>query len=276
MKLRNFVLVAALAGSALALAACGGGDDDDETTGDATATTAATRASDGATTAATTAPGSATTAPSGGSTPAPTSSASASPTTSGGGGSLTGSGADDLRALAKDLSKKTYTVTYEFEEDTASGLGGGTFILVQKPPKSSYTFGNDQESVTVIDDGVSSWTCTKSATESEGACIKSPSSGGLLSAGAFDLDQALDELESNLNATRTGDDTIAGRAAACFNIKQEGQPDSRTCFDKKDGFALQFEQTDATGAKFGLRAISASNTVDDELFKPPYPVTSLP
>lgn len=277
MKLRNFLLVPALAVTMLTMAACGGDDDDDAGT-DPTATTAATSTSDEATTASGTST-SAPTTPGGDATTEPTTASGGSPTSTGGNsgdGNLTGSGADELRALAADLSKKTYTVTYEFTEGTEDDLTTGSLTLYQKPPKSATSYSTDAEVFTIIDDGVNSWICSKNTGDEEGSCLKSETTGSLTTAAAFDLDSALDDLEFNLNVTEEGDEKIGGRDAACFTIEEEGFEESRACFDKKDGFLLLLDQTDDAGGKYEIRATNVSNSVDDSVFEPMYPETELP
>lgn len=273
MKLRHFVLAAALTATTLTMAACGG-DDDDDGGGDDPTATAATSATEEATSGS----GDATTAPTSGATSAPTTASDSSPTATGssGEGNLTGSGADELRTLAADLSVKTYTVTYEFQEGTEGAMTVGSLTLAQQPPKSSTSYTTDAEVFTIIDDGVNSWVCSKNTEDEEGECLKSETTGSLTTAAAFDLEAALDDLEFNLNVTEEGNEEIAGRDAACFTIEEEGFEESRACFDKDDGFLLLLDQTDDTGAKYTITAKSVSNSVNDSVFEPMYPETELP
>lgn len=271
MKLRNFVLVAALTATTLTMAACGG-DDDDASSDDPTATTAATTADSEATSRPTNASGDA--------TAQATTGAESSPTTSSGddagNGTLSGSGADELRALAEDLTKKTYTVTYEFQEGIEDDLSTGTVTLSQKPPKSATSYSTDAEVFTIIDDGVNSWICSKNTEDEEGTCLKSDTTGSLTTESAFNLEDALDDLEFDLNVTKESDDKIADRDAACFTVEEEGFEASRACFDKKDGILLLLEQKDDAGSVYTIRATKVSNSVDDKVFEPMYPETELP
>ena len=229
LKLQYLALATALATTSLFLVACGDGSssESNKTPDSATATNAPDKTSEATRTAT---------------------SATTTPIPGSGGGSLTGSGAGELRKLAKDLTKKTYQVTYAFATIDGNGKTEGTMMLAQKPPKSITKFETAAESVILIDDGTASLLCTKKATDATGTCLKS-ASGGSATAAAFSLDAALNDLETNVNATADKDDTIAGRAAKCFIVTKAGSPGSRTCFDKQDGIALLLESGNASGGK---------------------------
>ena len=268
MKLRYLALAMTLATTSLFLVACGAGSssESNKTPDSATATNAPDKTSDSAT--ATNAPDKTREAT------RTATSATTTPTPGGGGGSLSGSGSDELRKLAKDLMKKTYQVTYAFATIDGKGKTEGTMMLAQKPPKSITKFETAAESVILIDDGTASLLCTKKATDATGTCLKS-ASGGSATAAAFSLEAALNDLETNVNATVDKDDTIAGRAAKCFIVTEAGSPGSRACFDKQDGIALLLESGNASGGKYTLKATKVSNSVDDSIFDAPYAVTSL-
>ena len=54
-------------------------------------------------------------------------------------GGLSGSGADALRSLAKDLTDKNYQAVYDIESDDGEGkTDKGTLTIASKPPKSAF------------------------------------------------------------------------------------------------------------------------------------------
>lgn len=258
MKLRYFALIAALATTALFFAACGGGDDADSSgdstrTGDSTATSNGTKAPEKTTEA----------------TKAGTGGATAAVTTGGGTGQVTGSGADELRKLAKDTTNKTYQVTY----DMSTAEGSGILTLAQKPPRLLSRAEILTVTSTVINDGKTTLSCSKLGS-ADGTCRKTASTGNA-NAGAFSLATLLGDLESDFSATVDKDETIAGRAAKCFIVKEEGAFDGRACFDKQDGIILSLESTDAKGGKLNMKASKYSNSVNDSTFDAPYICTRI-
>ncbi len=265
-------LAALLVGTSLTFAACGG-DDSTSTKantpsgGDSGAGSATTTggANTSATTAATT---------TGGSTP--------------GSGQVTGSGADALRNLAKDISKKTYQVSYDLESTAADGkVTKSVITLAQKAPKTASWFttgGATTPNAFFINDGTSSFVCT--STPPPGQCSKSKSDPTKPSPGGFSLESTLQALTENVTVAETDGKKIAGADSRCFTIKQAsgGQAsggqlsDALACFSKGDGVATYVENKGANGVLTKITANKISTSVDDSVFAPPagYKVVDAP
>ncbi len=251
--------VAALALGALALSACGGDDDDsktatkDDATQAATAKTGENKTSSGTTVAA-------------------------EPTKKDGDAQVTGSGADALRKLAKDLSTKTYQVSYDFTQVEADKkTTKSTITIAQKPPKSA-TSGQDLTTGTTFvffSDGSASYTCFKE-TAGAGQCFKRKLDAAPL--GNFlSLDTLLKSLSDDINVTSAGSRTIAGVDSQCFNGKgKEFGGEGVACFSKKDGIVTLVDTKSEDGSTERIEAKKASNSVDESLFAVPtgYTVTS--
>ncbi len=253
--------ISALSLASLALAACGGDDDDDGGSDDTENTSATATAPSNATQ---------TTGGSGGSaSPAAT-------TGSGGGGGVTGSGADDLKRLAKDLSNKTYSVSYNYTETKKDNTvaSKGTFTLDQKPPKTRTAvegFGAPNEpaqNFILIYDGTNSYTCSKEASAPVGQCFKSSQAGGL--GDLLSLDSILKELDTSLEVKTAGSRTIAGADSQCFDVKEKDSDTSLACFSKRDGIMTFTEVKDTdTGNTTKIEATKLSTSVADSVFAPP-------
>jgi outer membrane lipoprotein-sorting protein len=258
MRFRLFALFSLLALSLAVFTACGG-DDDDSTN---TATSAATKA-------ATTASGTSST-DSGPATATKASGTAAAPTTASGSGSVTGSGADALKKLAQDLSGKTYQVTYDFNSVSGEDTTTGTMTIAQKPPQSVTKFEFNGESTLVISDGKASIFCTSA--DEQGTCYKS-SDPESVSAGAFDLQDTLNNLDEDVNVTQVDNQKIAGHDAKCFDVKGS-QEDGVACFDAGNGLLLLLESK--SGDEFSIKATDEKTSVDSSLFDAPFPVQDLP
>ncbi|MEP6871764.1 MAG: hypothetical protein ABI939_07925 [Anaerolineaceae bacterium] len=230
---------AALALGALALAACGGDDDDSKTT---------TKDEPGHV-------------------------ATAEPTKKDGDGQVTGSGADALKKLAKDLSTKTYQVTYDFDQvDKDKTTTKNTLIIAQKPPKSLTSFsepGGSGVAITIISDGTTKYTCAKQP-NTPGQCQKSKVDATKPLGNFLSLDSLLKTLGDDLNVTSAGSRSIAGLDSQCFNAKGKDVGDEGiACFSKKDGLVTFIDSKDKNGSTTHIEATKASSSADDSLFVPP-------
>jgi hypothetical protein len=250
-KLAAFGLVL-ISIAALALAACGGDDDDSKTT-DKTEATATTSSGDNKTTSQ------------------PTTQADA--TKAAGDGQVTGSGADALKKLAKDLSGKTYQVTYDFTSTEAGKQPQKSSITVaQKPPKTLTSSDNFSVSGTAtafvfINDGTNSFTCFKDASGA-GQCIKSKADASSNLGDVFSLKSLLNNLTDDIDVKAAGSKTIAGIDSQCFDAKG-ADGDGTGCFSKKDGLMTYFLQKETAGTTLEISATKVSTSVDDSLFVPP-------
>ncbi|MEO6397535.1 MAG: hypothetical protein ABIP13_03610 [Tepidiformaceae bacterium] len=254
-KLLTHGLVA-LALGALALAACGGDDDDskapkkDEATQSATANSGDDKSSSGITAAAT-----------------------AEPTKKDGDGQVTGSGADALKKLAKDLSTKTYQVTYDYEEvDAAKKATKSTLTIAQKPPKSVTSFselGGSGVAIAIISDGTTRYTCAKQP-NTPGQCQKSKVDATKPVGNFLSLDSLLKSLSEDFNVTSAGSRSIAGLDSQCFNATGKAVGDEGiACFSKKDGIVTLVDSKDKDGSTTHIEATKASNSADESLFTVP-------
>ena len=241
-----------LAAGSLAFAACGG---DDSTSSSATSQ-----------------PGGATSSSGNGSATKPADSATKAP----GEGQVTGSGANALKQLAGDLSKKTYQVSYQMQITTAGTTtpNKGAMTLAQKPPKSLTSYDSTDASgkttnVMLINDGTSSFSCFKDPKSGAGQCIKSSASGAANPLGAgFSLDAALKNLTDNINVTDAGSKNVGGIDSRCFTIK-ESTGDGTACFSKQDGLVTLLDSKNTDGSSVHIEATKASGSVQDRLFAPP-------
>jgi hypothetical protein len=252
----GFVALGALTLAAFALAACGGDDDK----GTSTATTAASGSA-------------ATTAASGSSKTAAGGSATAASSASPGSGQVTGSGADALKALAKDLTNKTYKVSYDMtlisDEETTKGV----LTLYHKPPKDAFSFNitdspDGAQMTAYIDDGKNTLTCF-GETATEGTCLKATSDGTASPfASVYSADAILSQLTDSVEVTDAGSKTIAGADSKCFNVKEQDGSVSVACFSKSDGLLTSVQGTNA-GDTTKIVATSISTSVDDSVFSAP-------
>ncbi len=243
---------AALAVGALALAACGGDDDSKTTKKDepaqaATANPGGNKTSSGSTVGAT-----------------------AEPTKKDGDGQVTGSGADALKKLAKDLSTKTYQVTYDFDQvDKEKKTTKSTVTIAQKPPKSVTSFSDLAGSglaIAIISDGSARYSCFKQP-NTPGQCQKSKVDETKPVGNFLSLDSLLKSLGEDLNVTTAASRSIAGLDSQCFNAKGKGIGDEGiACFSKKDGIVTLLDSKDKDGSTIHIEATKASNSVDDSLF----------
>ncbi|MFN0148245.1 MAG: hypothetical protein ACKVT1_17225 [Dehalococcoidia bacterium] len=250
-------LFALFALSSLGLFAACGGDDDDTT--DKTPTTASTSEPKGEGTAA-----------------SGTGQATAGATT--GGGEITGSGADELKKLSAEAGKKTFSANYDMDVvNTDKSVTKRKITVAYKSPKLytqlETTDGPKDElgSFIIIDDGKNSFLCSGSG--SGKACIKSKSDG--TAEDFFSLNSLIGDVEEKTVVTKLKDETIAGVASKCFNIK-DSTTEGVACFGKDNGIMTRADQTDGTG-KTTIKATKISTNVDDKQFEPPkdYVVTDL-
>ena len=268
--MRTYALLgmAAIAALSLTFVACGGDDDSGDATKPAPTSAPATAAtSDSGKT------GAQATSPSAGGTGGATTAPGANTPT---GGTLTGSGADALKSILNDFSKRTFQGSYDLTvEDSAGVEQKGAMTIAFKAPKSYYSFslgGGQAGDITVIDDGTNSLFCTKIA--SAGQCQKTKSGPNSLFANPF----SLSELEKNLNGstkvTQVADQKVAGEDSKCFQMEDT---QGIVCFSKKDSLLTKTDLT--TGStKVTLVATKLSTNVDEKLFEAPagYTVTAMP
>lgn len=250
----RFLLLGASAIAALAFVACGGDDDDDDAGSNDEPRAEATKSNDDNATST-----------SGGSSGG--SNSQATPTTGSGGGSVSGSGADDLKKIVRDLRNKTFQVTYDITVTEGSEETKGTMVLAQKPPTYVTSFALDGINFTLISDGKDDITCTSFAANT-GTCTKSATQAQ--SNAIFDFEELLASVETDVKVTNAKGQKIANRDAACFDVEQGGET-AFMCFDKKDGYLLLVESKSADGT-YTLKANDAKNSVDQKLLEPPYPV----
>lgn len=257
MKIRLLIALGALGLAALAAAACSGDDD-------AKATPAPSAS------AAAAAPGQETAVK-------PSAPAGA------GGGQVTGSGVDALKKLSTDLRGKTYQVVYDLSRPATGGSTAGTkgtVTISQKPPRTAFKIETPDaggQLIVAINDGKDAYFCIKGTTP-EGLCTKASGSGGLADLANFaNVNEILKNLEGKSDVTEARGQTIAGREARCFDVKNSGGASgtATACFDKNDGLLLLSETTTGN-EKVTLRATKVTTTVGDDTFALPYKVQDLP
>ncbi len=211
-----------------------------------------------------------------GGTAQPSGEASPAATRPAGTAQITGSGADALRQLSKELSGKTYQVTYDFNFTQKGTPTKGSVTLAQKPPKSSTNFQLEGAgNFLTINDGTYDFTCSQDPS-GKGQCVKTKggaSANPLLN--AFSLDAVLKNLTGDLNVSDAGNRSIAGADSRCFTVKQANSSDSTACFSKKDGIVTLIDSKAADGGTTLIQATKVSSSVDDSLFAPPSGYTTI-
>jgi hypothetical protein len=188
----------------------------------------------------------------------------------GGGGSSPG--ADRLKQIAKDMQSKSYKVTYDLKGDGISG----TLTWASKPPKQYVAIEGIASlgSFISITGDTDAYFCA-SGSGTEKTCVKSPATASGSGAGnpfAINLDDLIRQVAGGAGTTVTDGkgQTIAGRAAKCYDIKSRDSAGSM-CVDEKDSIILLVDGTFG-GTKLGITAKSLSTDVSDADFTPPYRV----
>lgn len=251
MKLRYLVSFAAAA--ALLLGACGGDDDDDDTTtntdnaGESTAASDATKTGDQSGDSATKAP-------------EPTK--AGEPTKA-----ATSETADSVfDRLASQAAMATYQAKYDVAISFSGQAQKGTATFASKAPKFAGVIklpDLGDISVSLINDGTNSYTCTNFG--AGGTCSKD----NTLTGGGIDVKKALDEAKNGKDVKEIAKRTIAGRSARCFEATDSSTGTQMTfCLDEKDSITLYSK----IGDTVEMTATEVSTSVDDKLFELPYPV----
>ena len=184
----------------------------------------------------------------------------------------------DLQNAGKALKNGTFKVSYDMTQTDSDGkTTNGTLALSTQGKKSYFKLtglagGDSGGAYIIIDDGTNSFICTDQPAKQ---CLKSSSTGAGSAADAFQPSNIIDELSANGgNFKQTGDQTIAGRSAKCY----EGSDDSgkgTACIDKKTNLLLLVDSTQTDGSKMTLKATSIGTPSDSD-FKPPYTVQTIP
>lgn len=183
-----------------------------------------------------------------------------------------------LQRVAENAGRTTYRVVYEIEGgDPDSGEIRGTLTMAADPPKQLFSlsglFAGEESTLTIIDDGESSYLCFDA--EGNQSCLRSGSGGSETVPLPTFLE--VDELIGTL--ARDGDTTarevqgreIAGRDARCFEIASS-EGDGLVCIAKDDAVLLLIEGT-FEGAVFNMRAVEIADAPTAADFEPPYPVS---
>jgi hypothetical protein len=191
-----------------------------------------------------------------------------------GDGSLSGSGADSLRKLARDATKKTYVADYEFEgEDEEGKKQTGKMVIANKPPRSAFNVTTtDADGVTTVfisfEDQEFSFICTREG-NGDGQCLKTRAEADNPLSGAFDINSLLNSLETGDSArvTEIKGQKIAGQESKCYTI-EDASGKGTACFAKESGIVTLIDSADG-GSLIKLKATKVSEKVDDALFSPP-------
>jgi hypothetical protein len=229
----------ALAVSATLLAAACGGDDD---TGNAPAT--GTPASDAS--------------PASNASPATQSTASASPTAGQQGGNA--SIPDDLRSLAGELARATYTATYDVTQPGTKA----TMKFAQDGKNTYLAVESDQGGIIIISTEKDTFSCFKAGTT--GFCSRQAPDP---SVSTLDIRQSLEDFATGGSTFKRVDDRkVGGLDSACWQIGADSTS-TVLCVAKKEKVPTLLEQKSA-GTSLTLKEYSGK--VDGKLFEPPFPV----
>ena len=244
MNRRLTLLAAAALAAGMLLAACGGGDDSES------GSDAGSGGSSGSPTE---------TAGSPAASPAATRAGSASPTsTSGSSGGIP----DDLKKLAADAAKATFTATYELAQPGIKG----TFTIAQDGKNSRIALKSAEGEFIIINTEKDSFTCFKVG--QTGLCQRQAPDP---SVAAFDFRGRLDDLEKeggSLSYKKLDDRKVAGLDSSCWQTS-DATTAATLCIAKKEKVMTVLEEK-STGISFTLTDYSGK--VDSKLFEPPYPV----
>lgn len=168
-------------------------------------------------------------------------------------------------------------MVYEIEGgDAASGEIRGTLTLAAEPPKQLFSmsgvFAGEETSLTIIDDGESSFLCFDAAGSK--SCVRSASGGSdTVPLPTFlEVEDLLDMLADDGTATAREVDgqQIASRQGRCFELSStEGI--GLVCIDTADSVLLLLEGTFAS-LTFTMRAVEIEDAPSAADFEPPYPI----
>jgi hypothetical protein len=210
-------------------------------------------------------------------TPSDGSRPTATPAGAGTDGGSKSDGLSALRNVAQNSNQTTYRVVYDIEGmDPSSGEISGTLTLAAKPPKQLFSlsgeFAGEESTLTMIDDGESSFLCIE--TEGNQSCLRSPSGGGgsIPLPTILEVEELIETLADDKDATvrEVRGQKIAGRDGKCFEI-QSREGEGTVCIDEKDGILLLLDGT-FDGARITLRAAEIAGAPSDSDFEPPFPV----
>ncbi|MQC18664.1 MAG: hypothetical protein DWG80_06295 [Chloroflexi bacterium] len=239
----------------LLLGACGGDEEDGGTdAGDGTPTATETTAQ--TETSTPTAPATETAAP--------------------GGADGSGTGSADAAALAEQFANAAFRATYEVDGQSEGASISGEWQWYQDGPgdRIRIDFAAEGQSSTLITTPEEIFVCV------EGACISIPTGGTQLPSMGELLTGRVDEVQEAVvtgDLSAAGSREIAGVEATCYDYEYDAQGDRITgtvCYSD-DGVPLLIE-SDAPEGSFRMEATSFEDSVSDEDFAPPSPVTTLP
>ncbi|HUF52806.1 MAG TPA: hypothetical protein VMR52_03400 [Dehalococcoidia bacterium] len=253
-----FLVISAIALSALVLAAaCGGDDDDDDSDDDASAT--ATRTADGG----------------------DDDDDDDEPTDApdGGDDDDDDDNGDDPFAEIEDLAGEYEgadgVVTYTFTSDEDDG--GGTWTIYTQDDSSRVEFGDESGTFISITTPTASYTCTESD-DGEGFCYEAEGGVGANPFASFASSEAIFsylEVFTDVEAENSTEN-LAGVDAECWTLAGDFETDLGTikwCF-APNGLLL-LAQYDLDSGAFEMRATEFSEDVPSGIFEPPYEVTTL-
>lgn len=250
---RISLLVLPLLLAAFFLGACGGDEGDNGDNGGATAT-----ASAGGDTAT--------------STPA-TSEGSSGGDNGDNRGNSGADGALDLEALAQAFETATFTATYRVQGTADGEEMDGEWRWYQDGSgdrlRMDFEAMGDFGTMISTPDGL--FICA------EGMCFGMPADSGAPNMGGVLTEQVegvqADAMAGEVRAVGTRD--IAGTRAECYEFEEpEGGASGLACY-AEGGIPVLIEST-GDDADFRMEAIEFTNSVSDEDFEPPFPVTGLP
>lgn len=253
-----FLLLALLAGLTLAFgAACGGGDDDDDDDG---GSATATEEADGEETPD---------EGDGEETDEPTD-------------EPTDEGADafqDLLNLGEGIDAVTGQITYEFSTTSAGTTTTSTMTYYMAPPNSRVDFETGGAVIIAITKPDISYSCTESG--GQGLCFEGEGGTGESLLPIVEQWTDAEQLGAYLDALGDADvdifdDTIAGQDASCYTVTGNvgGEVTSTFCFS--DSGLMLLASNESAGSGYEMRAIEASDDVDDSVFEPPYEILTIP
>ncbi|HET7737413.1 MAG TPA: hypothetical protein VFK32_02455 [Tepidiformaceae bacterium] len=197
-----------------------------------------------------------------------------------------GDALERLRAAAAAAEERdSFYASYEMRFVDADGVEStGTMTLAAKKPLELFRIevveAEGESGFAVIQDAETSTFCIKDVGEEEGSCLVTQgepedSPFGSLTSLFSSTDELLDELtaEDDAEVTPAGSKRVAGLDADCYDVK-DSTGEGTVCIAEDESLVVEVVGT-FEGQETEFRLTEYSDDPDDDVFEPPYEVTSL-
>ncbi|MGK2966799.1 MAG: hypothetical protein ACSLFM_14520 [Tepidiformaceae bacterium] len=187
-------------------------------------------------------------------------------------------------AAAAAANRDSFYASYEMRFIDAEGVEStGTMTLAAKKPLELFRMvlveEEGESDIAIIQDGETSTICIKDL-EDEGSCLLTPGDAedspfGSLTSIFTSTDELLDEItaEDDVEVTPAGSKRVAGLDADCYDVK-DSTGEGTVCIAEDESLVVEMVGT-FEGEETEFRLTEYSDDPDDDVFEPPYEVTSL-